>query len=281
LEQGYHQQTVASGRRTSAKYLTRRREDVGSEWNNYGGFVSNKDASILAFNAFVASDRLTSNDVPFVAQRLSFQTNLWQVNDPLVHYSAEDLTRSIAATNLLPNASLPAFTIGAGNAGVTRPWPANARYLSPGSAGTDTRLRDPSIRAPDLWDFPTNKFPNIGWLGRVHRGTPWQTIYLKSRDVDLATWSGIGGASRHPDDLRMTRPVNDWKLMDIFTASIHPNASKGRLSINQTNLAAWSAVLSGAMTSIVTNDTSMTPPDQRPIRWTNEVVYPVFGFGFR
>src|SRR5262249_577760 len=35
----------------------------------------------------------------------------------------------------------------------------------------------------DDWDFPTNKFPNIGWLGRVHRGTPWQTVYLKSPGV--------------------------------------------------------------------------------------------------
>jgi len=30
----------------------------------------------------------------------------------------------------------------------------------------------PLVRRSDDWDFPTNKFPNVGWLGRVHRGTP-------------------------------------------------------------------------------------------------------------
>ena len=32
----------------------------------------------------------------------------------------------------------------------------------------------------DYWDFPTNLLSNLSWLGRVHRGTPWQTLYLKS-----------------------------------------------------------------------------------------------------
>ena len=39
---------------------------------------------------------------------------------------------------------------------------------------------DPLIINADAWNFPTNKFPSIGWLGRVHRGTPWQTVYFKS-----------------------------------------------------------------------------------------------------
>jgi hypothetical protein len=38
-------------------------------------------------------------------------------------------------------------------------------------------FKDPLVRGSDDWDFPTNKFPGIGWLGRVHRGTPWQTVY--------------------------------------------------------------------------------------------------------
>ena len=44
----------------------------------------------------------------------------------------------------------------------------------------------------DGWDFPTNKLPNIGWLGRVHRGSPWQTVYMKSRDdvTNYPAWSG-------------------------------------------------------------------------------------------
>jgi len=41
------------------------------------------------------------------------------------------------------------------------------------------QLMDAGVRRSDDWMFPTNKFPNIGWLGRVHRGTPWQTVYIK------------------------------------------------------------------------------------------------------
>jgi hypothetical protein len=44
-------------------------------------------------------------------------------------------------------------------------------------------------------------------------------------------------------------PTRDWELLDIFTTAPHPNATRGRLSINQTNLAAWSAVLAGAVTT--------------------------------
>ena len=41
-------------------------------------------------------------------------------------------------------------------------------------------IKDPLVRQSDDWDFPTYKLPTVGWLGRVHRGTPWQSVYLKS-----------------------------------------------------------------------------------------------------
>jgi hypothetical protein len=40
-------------------------------------------------------------------------------------------------------------------------------------------------------------------------------------------------------------PTNDWRLLDYFSASLGPQATRGQMSINQTNAAAWSAVLSG------------------------------------
>ena len=52
---------------------------------------------------------------------------------------------------------------------------------------------DPNIKDPGVYPVysPINgwKFPdtmrggvqNVGWLGQVHRGTPWQTLYLKSK----------------------------------------------------------------------------------------------------
>jgi hypothetical protein len=107
------------------------------------------------------------------------------------------------------------------------------------------------VFTPDGWDFPTNslpaKYPNIGWLGRVHRGTPWQTIYLKSEvpNYGLPQWRTYRGSAYSPDSF----PSRDWRLLDIFTVALHPNQTRGRLSINQTNEAAWSAVLAGINTS--------------------------------
>jgi hypothetical protein len=45
------------------------------------------------------------------------------------------------------------------------------------------------------------------------------------------------------------QPVRDWELLDVFTTAPHQNATRGRLSINQTNPAAWSAVLAGVLAS--------------------------------
>jgi hypothetical protein len=104
----------------------------------------------------------------------------------------------------------------------------------------DPMVKDPGIRKSDDWDFPTNKFPSIGWLGRVHRGSPWQTVYLKAGGVDGNTWTRFSLDPR-------SHPTNDWRLVDVFTTAIHPNASHGQLSINQTNFAAWSGLLSGVI----------------------------------
>jgi hypothetical protein len=104
----------------------------------------------------------------------------------------------------------------------------------------------------DDWNFPTNKLPNIGWLGRIHRGTPWQTIYFKSEAATDDDWEkqsfdpDVGGVNR------VTHPTNDWALVDVFTTALHPNATRGRLSINQTDAAAWAALFGGVV--VATND---------------------------
>jgi hypothetical protein len=49
-------------------------------------------------------------------------------------------------------------------------------------------------------------------------------------------------------------PVKDRMLFDLFTTALNENAARGQLSINQTNLAAWSAVLSGV--TVLTNATT-------------------------
>jgi hypothetical protein len=103
----------------------------------------------------------------------------------------------------------------------------------------------------DNWDFPTNKFPNVGWIGRVHRGSPWQTIYLKSSDATPLIYAAWSGTTNLFDAEHMSEPINDRLLFDVFTTALNDNATRGRLSVNQANLAAWSAMLSGVV--VVTN----------------------------
>ena len=52
-------------------------------------------------------------------------------------------------------------------------------------------------------------------------------------------------------DAYLSHPTNDWHVLDLFTTGLSDNATRGQLSINQTNLASWSAVLSGVV--VLTN----------------------------
>jgi len=145
-----------------------------------------------------------------------------------------------------------------------RPW--GRRYgggdIGPTKQGNETdvdyaydlRVKDPRIRWSDDWDFPTNKFASIGELGRVHRGTPWQTIYFKAAVITNRT---DAADNRSPELIGLnwadwaghieSHSTNDWRLLDIFTTAVNDNAARGLLSVNQTNQAAWSAVLSGVV----------------------------------
>jgi len=184
--------------------------------------------------------------VPFTPTRKLDQQLSWQVNDPLVHYHIEDLYdplyASVTNVQVLKGIQRPdPSNIGQVNKRY-RPW-GGSPQSTPGSSPLDYDLavKDPLVTQSDDWDFPTNKFPTIGWLGRVHRGTPWQTVYLKSTveklegDFGWVKWAG------RPD----THPTNDWHLLSLFTTAPNDAAARGLLSVNQTNIAAWSAVLSG------------------------------------
>ncbi len=159
----------------------------------------------------------------------------YQANDPLVHYTYGDLED--------PQPPNWKASLGAKNLRY-QPWVKNASA----AFSNNMTLKDPNITRSDDWNFPTNKFPNVGWLGRVHRGTPWQTIFLKSDGVTVtnrmanrALWTNRWAKTIS------TYPTNDWALVDLFTVAPNDNASRGTLSVNQTNLAPWSAVFSGAL----------------------------------
>lgn len=213
---------------------------------------ADKQKSIEKFRDFFRLGNTNlAMQVPFTPTRKIYQRNTWQVNDPLVHYMAEDLTDPIltGSTNSLvvirpPNTPLPQSNLGLMNERY-RPWGGN-----PNKSTDDTNfrmtLKDPGVRASDDWEFPTNKLANLGLMGRIHRGTPWQTIYLKAGMETPEVWLNWSGSLG-------THPTNDWKFVDLFTVAPHENAARGLLSVNQTNLAAWSAVLSGV--SVLSNAT--------------------------
>ena len=43
-------------------------------------------------------------------------------------------------------------------------------------------------------------------------------------------------------DALFTHPTNDYYLVDLFTTALDDTLSRGKMSVNQTGLAAWSAV---------------------------------------
>ncbi|KAB2674268.1 MAG: hypothetical protein DVB31_02470 [Verrucomicrobia bacterium] len=210
-------------------------------------------------------------------------TDRRQANDPLVHFTLEDLAPG-AITSTAPEGYVEIKVPGRfplrSNAEISfaidqrslsnhlgnrakvvsayAPWGVNADLGAaapvpvddPNSTAYDVAYKDSLVRRSDDWNFPTNKFPSVGWLGRVHRGTPWQTIYLKGIRPEAGTrsatdrftglkswaaWSGHGG----------TQPTNDWNILDLFTSAVNDNGARGLLGVNNAERAAWSAVLSG------------------------------------
>ena len=118
--------------------------------------------------------------------------------------------------------------------------------------GNELEFKDPMITQSQDWQFLTNKFPNVGWLGRIHRGTPWQTVYLKSHGPGYNSTNFPGAwqywtGNPDPVDAGNTLPTSDWALLDLFTTAPNDNASRGQLSVNQTNVAAWASVFDGLM----------------------------------
>jgi hypothetical protein len=129
----------------------------------------------------------------------------------------------------------------------------NPNYYAVAPAAYDQRLKDAGVFNSDQWDFPQRKFANLGWIGRVHRGTPWQTFNLKSDQPNPTNWYYWA----HSYD---TSPTNDWRLVDIFTTAINADATRSLLSVNQTNAAAWAAVLGGTLVLSNNGALIVSPP---------------------
>ena len=203
-------------------------------------------------------------DVPYTPTATPVQIINWQANDPLVHYLASDLFDSDSAKGIVlkSGSSTNALILPTPNERY-QPWGMSVQMAAAAKTSQDASafnlaLKDPLIWSSDHWDFPANKFPTVGWLGRVHRGTPWQTVYLKASNIlkpsGTNTWMNWTGNFTTNDAVNAA-PVQDRLLFDVFTTALNDNATRGRLSVNVAanpndpiaGLAAWSALFSGVM----------------------------------
>lgn len=243
-------------------------------WRSYNSTTDDRESSIPRFvnrlfdNANSTSPADCQFETPFNPTRTFRQYVRWEANDPLVHYTVEDLTDLLVNVDRVEwdtDTRSPMRRLSGRNAlsDHYRPWGGNPE--NPAETKVPTRfnpaVKDPWVTRSDDWDFPTTKLANIGWLGQVHRGTPWQTIYLKSVTETNGTWQPWSG-NRNPFDAWNARPASDRLLFDVFTAAPHENATRGQLSVNQSGLAAWSAVLSGVVvtTNAATGEWTVIEP---------------------
>ena len=241
------------------------------DWQNAAteseGFQS-VNAAVTAFQNFYQNGQASPNgsltmQVPYTPTRTVCVYYTWQANDPLVHYTTPDLTDRISSTNSYQTNWVFDDIIQSNLGSLNKRYMPWGGALLGGDPGYDKNVAilDPLMTGSDAWQFPNTNFPNIGWLGRIHRGTPWQTVYMKSLPIDSTTWQNwTGNTTIFPSirgifgtpDSTISQPSSDWAIFDLFTTAPNDNATRGQLSINQTNYAAWAALLDGVL--VVTND---------------------------
>ena len=195
--------------------------------------------------------------VPYTPSTSFYQYITWQADDPLVHYLASDLTDTkpySPPVNPLINVNAPNERY--------QPWGARMLQLT----GTDPNtynilIKDPLVFSSDFWNFPTNAFSTSGWLGQVHRGTPWQTIYLKATNIlqeqdpaslfpsyGINTWMNWTGDFDATDAAAMA-PVQDWHLASLLTSLLNTNKLVSLFPVNNLNPNAWQGLLNGLTAS--------------------------------
>lgn len=213
--------------------------------------------------------------VPYSPTVTAYEYISWQANDPLVHYLASGLnfqgtenggpTTGINVTTQIVPLPRPSFNLVNDR---YQPWGrssqmANIANVDPNPA--NLAFKDPLVRGSDYWNFPTNESSFGDWLGQIHRGTPWQTIYLKASNI-LNEIQTIGG-SAYPigtntwinwtgdldaTDASAMAPVRDWQMASLLASMLNTNDLQSLFSVNNSNPNAWLVLLDGL--TALTND---------------------------
>jgi hypothetical protein len=194
---------------------------------------------------------------PFNPIRTLYIATSWQANDPLVHYTVGDL-QALTATNRITTEQASSqqriANIGRINDRY-EPWGGNPTRSARSITTYAIQLKDPLVRRSDDWDFPQEEHLRVELLGRVHRGTPWQTLYLKSPAIEPPVWSRwIGFADSA--QTAVTLPTNDWRLVSSLIPLIVKEHPHQLVSINQASTSDWRDVLKGmrVLTNTLSDD---------------------------
>jgi hypothetical protein len=204
-------------------------------------------------------------NAPYQPYRNLYLVTSWQANDPLVHYTTVDLANpwvpTFMADSLVPQ---PTANLGQVNKRY-EPWGGNPTGDSLSVTKVDLTVKDPLVRRADDWDFPTNLLSNLTALGQVHRGTPWQTIYLKSSGTTFTNWTQwTGNSQRAPNwngmclvapDAFYTQPTNDWRLASLVVSLLNTNDPRNLASVNQPGVSAWKGLMDGM--TVLTNSAQL------------------------
>lgn len=199
---------------------------------------------------------------PYNARRtLHYQTS-WSANDPLVHYTVADLTDYYDSfqTNRISFYGWSTNHVGSLNRRF-EPWGGNPSGGSWNPTTVDVTVKDSMVIRSDDWNFPTNGL-DLASIGHVHRGTPWQTVYLKSGGPNLVTWRRwLGWIELRPGVLDWwsippsTHPINDWRLVSMLAPSLNTNVAAALHSLNQPSREDWAQVMDGVVVRTNYNST--------------------------
>lgn len=181
---------------------------------------------------------------PYAPMRNLYVFTSWQANDPLVHYTVPDLISGVPTNSY--ELDLPLMsTMSISNINFCyEPWGFNMYHQYGSITLYENAVKDPLITASDQWSFPVNPFGDLKWLGQVHRGTPWQTLYLKSTPFSLPNWEYWTG-NLDPSDAARTLPTNDWSMVCLLMSLLTKNDPHTLLSVNETAVPTWTATMDG------------------------------------
>ncbi len=234
-------------------------------WQEYGTFSVPAGGSVQAvieqFRLFYLGIPGNTNlvtQVPFTPIARYRQYLTWQANDPLVHYVAADLAYSDRFSGIA-HVSLKFSLPGPKNIGYLNerylPWGGNPGFDPQRDPNTfNHEVKDPLVPSSDRWDFPDSAPLNLAMLSRIHRGTFWQTIYLKAAEVDPVTWQNWTG-NLDANDVQHTQPKRDWPMVSLLNSLINTNDPRRLISVNEGNTNIMLAALDGivALTNATPN----------------------------